>query len=96
MDEGLIIQKLGEQLRVVLGFMLQKNKDSKANVRLVFQWNGENHVRTFIILQSIFLRFQFFPVICFAFFFGEDEPKEFNGILGMGIKALEENVMMTG
>ena len=95
MDEGLIIQKLGEKLRVVLGFMLQKNKDSKANVRLAFQWNGENNVRTFI-LQSIFFRFQFFPVIRFAFFFGENEPKEFHGKLGIGIKALKENVMMTG
>ena len=95
MNEGLIIQKLGEKLRVVLGFMLQKNKDSKANVRLAFQWNGENNVRSFI-LQRIFFRFQFFPVIRFEFFFGEDEPKEFNGILGIGIKALKENVMMTG
>ena len=75
--------------------MLQKNKNSKTNVRLAFQWNGENSVRTFI-LQRIFFRFQFFPVIRFAFFFGEDKPKEFNGILGIGIKALKENVMMTG
>ena len=95
MNEGLIIQKLGEKLRIVLGFMLQKNKDSKANVRLASQWNGENNVRSFI-LQRIFFRFQFFPVIRFEFFFGEDEAKEFNGILGMGIKALKENVMMTG
>ena len=82
MDEGLIIQKLGEQLRTVLGFMLQKNKDSEANVRLVFQWKGENKVRSFI-LQSIFFRFQFFPIIRLELFFGEDEPKSSTAYWGL-------------